>query len=181
LRGPSHPLPGASSRGSVFTLPSAAIARSIAHATTRSPLAARHPWLAHLRVFFAVGGRREGGFSREPAVQSGWRNSRGGPEGAGARFWWCKGLPSTVPSSTSAPKARVPHFCGPKRSGWSRVRNLTFILLLGCKGKWVGPARNLTFTLLLWRKGKWVVLGEELDLHPFPARTLSLSGAFALL
>jgi hypothetical protein len=40
----------------------------------------------------------------------------------------------------------------------------------------VGPARNLTFTLLLRRKGKWVVPGEELDLYPFPARTLSLGG-----
>jgi hypothetical protein len=35
-------------------------------------------------------------------------------EGAGARFWWCKGLPSTVPSSTSALKARVPDFGGVK-------------------------------------------------------------------
>jgi hypothetical protein len=37
-----------------------------------------------------VGGGQEAGFSREPAGESGWRNSRGGPEGAGSRSWWCK-------------------------------------------------------------------------------------------
>jgi len=44
--------------------------------------------------------------------ESGWKDSAGGTEGAGARFWWCKGLLSTVPSSTSALKARVPDLGG---------------------------------------------------------------------
>jgi hypothetical protein len=38
-----------------------------------------------------------------------------------------------------------------------------------------GPDEELDLYLFLWYKDKWVVLGEELDLHLFPGRTLSLS------